>query len=568
MRAWGASPTRQPRAVRAAESKVNQTLQVPSSTLRSLSVALTLVAVVVGVAPSYAGPSADPIPDTAWHVDGTVLATEIVGSTVVVGGLFAAVVGPSGQSVPRANLAAFDLVSGSPLTAWRADTDGAVLALTSVGDAVWVGGAFQSVGGAAHSRLAKVSASSGVLDPQFTASANNSVRALTTQGDAVFVGGNFGFVNGVARARLAKVSPSTGALDQSFAPTPNGTVQAVSAAATGPLYVAGIFTEVGEETRSGVAAVDPTSGATLPVVFAHASITVGLDVSDDGTQLFGAGAAFTNAARGWNATTGNLLWSHETEGDVQAVRYDDGLVYFGFHEGYAGDFTLKVLVGDATTGVLDPDFRPRIDEFWGVYALAVSPLGVVIGGAFSEVGGVPAQGLAIFHPDKVTTTVQVAAGARWRHRERPLGSGSWSKPGFDDSRWPRGKAQLGYGDGDESTLITPTSVAYFRKTFTLGTLPDGLALRLIADDGAVVYLNGVEVARDNMPVGAFTPTTRATRDRGASAERKWRSFALPVTALRVGPNVLAIEVHQSRRDGRDLSFAASLSGSKFGSADR
>jgi hypothetical protein len=522
------------------------------------------VALVVGVSPSYAVPAADSTPDTTWAVDGTVLATEIVGSTVVVGGVFTAVIGPAGQSMPRANMAAFDLLSGLPLATWQADTDGPVFALTSVGDAVWVGGSFQNIGGVARSRVAKLSATSGLVDPDFTTTANNSVRALAVQGDSVFLGGNFGFVNGAARIRLAKVSQTTGALDQSFTATPNGTVQALAAAATGPVYVAGIFTEVGADPRSGVAAVDSATGATMPIVFDQASITVGLDISDDGTQVFGAGAAFTNAARGWDASTGELLWSHETEGDVQAVRYDRGLVYFGFHEGYAGDFTLKVLVADATTGVLDPDFRPHIEQFWGVYAIAVSPLGVVIGGAFSDVGGIPSRGLAIFHPDKVTTTVAVADGSRWRHRGRTVGSNAWSRPWFDDSQWPRGKAQLGFGDGDEHTLLTWTRVAYFRKTFTLTAVPDRLELQLLADDGAVVYLNGIEVARDNMPLGAITATTHATKNRGVGNENKLRSFSLPVAALRLGVNVLAIEVHQSLRDSRDLSFDASLSGVKIG----
>ncbi len=541
---------------------------MPSLLPRWLSLALVSLAIFAGGPPAYADPAVDSTPDTDWHVDGTVLATEIVGSTVVVGGVFTTVVGPSGQTIPRTNLAAFDLVSGLPLTAWQADTDGPVFALTSVGDAVWVGGSFLTVGGEAHSRLAKLSAISGAVDPGFVASANNSVRALAVQADAVFLGGNFGFVNGVSRARLAMVSQSTGALDQSFVAAPNGTVQALAAASTGPLYVAGTFTEVGVAARSGVAAVDAGSGEATPVVFDQASITVGLDVSEDGTQVYGAGAAFTNAARGWDAATGALLWSHETEGDVQAVRFDRGLVYFGFHEGFAGDFGLKLLVADATTGALDPDFRPQIDQFWGVYAIDVSPLGVVIGGAFSVVGGVASQGLAIFHTDKVTTTVEIAEGARWRYRDRVVGSRQWVKPGFDDARWPRGRAQLGYGDGDEATQIAETNVAYFRKTFTLGVLPDGLELRLLADDGAVVYVNGIEVARDNMPAGAPLPTTRATRNRGAGAENKSRTFSLPVAALRVGANVLAVEVHQSQPGRQDLSFDAGLSGVKIGSVAR
>src|SRR4030095_5323755 len=86
----------------------------------------------------------------------------------------------------------------------------------------------------------------------------------------------------------------------------------------------------------------------------------------------------------------------------------------------------------------------------------------------------------------------------------------WRTTGFDDSAWPSGPAKLGFGDPDMVTVLNPFPrpterliTAYFRRRFTLG--PGGgftnLILSLLRDDGAVVYLNGTEVFRSNLPNG-------------------------------------------------------------------
>ena len=83
---------------------------------------------------------------------------------------------------------------------------------------------------------------------------------------------------------------------------------------------------------------------------------------------------------------------------------------------------------------------------------------------------------------------------------------------------------------------------------------------MVADDGAVVHVNGVEVLRDNMPTGTVTGTTRAASNRSGSAENAARSFTIPTSAVRLGTNTIAVEVHQDSSTSSDLSFAAALSG--------
>lgn len=114
----------------------------------------------------------------------------------------------------------------------------------------------------------------------------------------------------------------------------------------------------------------------------------------------------------------------------------------------------------------------------------------------------------------------VAAGAVWRYLDNGSNQGTaWRNPGFNDSAWASGPATLGYGGNGESTVVSfgPDAnnkyiTTYFRRTFTVSDLTafGSLLLRVRRDDGAVVYLNGVEVFRTNMPTGTITSTTLAS----------------------------------------------------------
>jgi hypothetical protein len=534
-----------------------------------IAAVLTCVCAVVGLTlPASATVLIDTTPEPSWRVDGVVNATVIVGDVVVVGGTFANAVSPSGATLPRANLAAFSLSSGEPLTTWRADTDATVRALVTDGTSVWVGGNFRNVAGVTKNRIAKVDASSGVLDPLFVASTTNTVRALALRGSALYLGGNFGAVNGATRLRIGKVGSDRGRLDTSFVAVLDGTVHGLAASPTSDeVYTSGAFTLVNGMPRSGVAALNGSTGATDATVFGSATTTVGLDISPDGALLYGAVAASGNAAMAWNTISGARVWRARADGDVQVVRYFNGTVYFGFHDGFAADTTVKLLAADARTGALDPDFRPVIGSFWGVFAIAATVDGVVIGGDFTAVSGQPRQGFAIFAADLPVPIAFLDASTAWRFADQGVRWADWESAGFDDSSWPSGLPQLGYGDGDETTLLTagPDATrhlaAYFRTSFQVTEAPNSLTLDLAADDGAVVYLNGVEIVRDNMPAGTITNTTRSVVSRSGADENLLRSFTLDPALLNLGTNVIAVEVHQSSNSGAvDLTFDARLGG--------
>lgn len=135
----------------------------------------------------------------------------------------------------------------------------------------------------------------------------------------------------------------------------------------------------------------------------------------------------------------------------------------------------------------------------------------------------------------------------------------WSDPAFDDSAWNKGKGHFGFGDGDESVVIgTPgTASAQFRTTFDVSDPSEvkELVLNLVRDDGVVVYLNGQEVVRDNLPAGAIGNGTAATTGVWGADESAVKPFVIDPSLLVTGSNTLAVSVHNDWAGGADLSFA-------------
>ncbi|MEX1104673.1 MAG: alkaline phosphatase PhoX, partial [Ilumatobacteraceae bacterium] len=169
---------------------------------------------------------------------------------------------------------------------------------------------------------------------------------------------------------------------------------------------------------------------------------------------------------------------------------------------------------------------------------------------------------AVAQPTVVTDTL-VAAGSIWRYHDEGLDLGSaWRAAGYDASAWKQGVGPLGYGDPvatviNGGALATKPITAYFRTSFTGSSSHTNLSLRLRRDDGAVVYLNGVEVARSNMPAGIITASTLASSSINDGAETT--IHVIPVSAsLVTGTNVLAVEVHQFQTASSDLTFDLSF----------
>ena len=139
------------------------------------------------------------------------------------------------------------------------------------------------------------------------------------------------------------------------------------------------------------------------------------------------------------------------------------------------------------------------------------------------------------------------------------GSLDWNDVAYNASAWEIGNAHLGYGDSDEATTINEnTNAAYVRHTFTFDNASPNtsLNLNLTYDDGAVVYLNGNEVWRVNMPIGAISYNTFAITSSGENAT----ASTIISDLLIVGTNVLAVEIHQENATSSDISFDFQLIG--------
>src|SRR5205085_1725984 len=89
-----------------------------------------------------------------------------------------------------------------------------------------------------------------------------------------------------------------------------------------------------------------------------------------------------------------------------------------------------------------------------------------------------------------------------------------------------------------------------------------LTFRLLRDDGAVVYLNGREMYRSNMPNGSILYTTLASVAVNGADEATYFATTIP-TNIFPGTNLLAVEVHQNATTSSDVSFDLELSGSGY-----
>ena len=170
--------------------------------------------------------------------------------------------------------------------------------------------------------------------------------------------------------------------------------------------------------------------------------------------------------------------------------------------------------------------------------------------------------------DLQTSTFPVfTLGSTWRYNDTGTDLGTaWRESGYDCSSWSLGQGEFGYGDGDETTIVSYGSDAsnkypttYFVKTFDITdpTSVQSLNIDLIRDDGAVVYLNGQEVIRSNMSTGTigYDTWTSVCNDDGATTY----NFSIDPSFLLEGTNTIAVEVHQANATSSDLNFDLALS---------
>ena len=150
-------------------------------------------------------------------------------------------------------------------------------------------------------------------------------------------------------------------------------------------------------------------------------------------------------------------------------------------------------------------------------------------------------------PDEIDLVPQESI---WRYRrgdsEPPA---TWAELEFDDASWEKGLAGFGYDDNDDNTVLLDMqgsySTLYIRHVFSLDdpTTLAAIDFHILADDGCVAYLNGVEITRENSPGDPGDPLPHdalasTTNGPPLSASIDLLPFG---DVLRAGDNVLAVQ---------------------------
>jgi hypothetical protein len=159
----------------------------------------------------------------------------------------------------------------------------------------------------------------------------------------------------------------------------------------------------------------------------------------------------------------------------------------------------------------------------------------------------------------------IGSPSEWKYQDSGLDlDQDWTTLDYNDNNWSSGLSELGYGDQDENTEVSfggnPDDkhiTTYFRKKIQIENISEdagSMVLELLADDGAVVYINGNEVVRYNMPSGEITSQTKASSTLANQEERTFYQHLILSESLIQGINVVAVEVHQSGQTSSDISF--------------
>ena len=264
--------------------------------------------------------------------------------------------------------------------------------------------------------------------------------------------------------------------------------------------------------------------------------------------------------------------------DQQSITMEDGSYLL------AG---LSTSSGTTIGAMLDGEvFQPSV-------AMPVTPNptleGVDFLGHLSMVPGAPAQVMTVTPNETSTDTanpVQLAAqvwnntqadellvplGDTWSYLDTGVDPGaSWTELGFDDAAWLSGAAELGYGD-TQTTVVSYGAdssdkhiTTWFRRKFSVANVGEVSRMKLSVkrDDGVRVFLNGTEIARDNLTTGTVSAGTEAWNDVSSTYENILIHFSVDPALLVEGENVIAAEIHQEDNDSSDLSFDLELSASR------
>ncbi|MBN2279582.1 MAG: T9SS type A sorting domain-containing protein [Candidatus Marinimicrobia bacterium] len=142
---------------------------------------------------------------------------------------------------------------------------------------------------------------------------------------------------------------------------------------------------------------------------------------------------------------------------------------------------------------------------------------------------------------------------------------NWYHQNYDDSQWATGPA--GFGFGTTKTTATEPEISrtvYFRKNFLLEDKESllGLGFLIQGIGGSVVYLNGREIARLNLPDDTAINYETESTDDGYFQKVITIDGNNGFNDVFNGENNLAVEIHAVQENFSELFFNAQLFNNK------
>lgn len=161
-------------------------------------------------------------------------------------------------------------------------------------------------------------------------------------------------------------------------------------------------------------------------------------------------------------------------------------------------------------------------------------------------------------------------GSSWKYMDNGSDQGTmWRSPVFNDAGWKSGNAKFGYGINDAVTSISYGANAknkyittYFRSILNItdpGVYSSYTAVIEREDAGVIVYVNGVEVFRNNMPEVVGYKTQADNKGPGVNG-KKDLVFTLPLNTFNAGSNVIAVEIHLRKDNSHSMAFDMNVTG--------
>jgi hypothetical protein len=337
------------------------------------------------------------------------------GPTLYVGGAFDSIGG-----VSRNNIAAFDLVTGD-VSSWdpnagRSDTPAppAVFTLAFGGDVIYAGGYFDSIGARTRNHVAAIDINtaratdwnpdSGPYDARHWYDYVPGVYSLAVLDSTVFIGGGFISMGGAPRSGLAAVDRTSGAVrlwnPHTVGPRTGPLVSTpvfALATDTSGVFAGGDFMTVGGRERRNISVLDRNTGE--PTEFAPQLNGTVTTMLLDGSKLYFAGGftrvgnAVRNCAAAIDVDSGALTpWDPNVSGAVQTLAREGSRVFIGGGFMQVGlQARARLAVVDTSSGHLTP-WDCHVDgPVWSILPMGST---IYIGGWFVNVGGVERRGIA------------------------------------------------------------------------------------------------------------------------------------------------------------------------------